>query len=221
MAGFVSLSPVRPVLEPLGAMRSQFAAEATRLGDEWIAHPDHHVSETGWSIIPVRYFGHTDRIAAAQAPVLAAALRDHPEILTAAYMRLAPGVTLAAHHGNPIGIARCHLGLDIPEGCWIEVDGERRTWTEGQWLAFDDTALHAAGNEGTADRLILSIDIEHPEVPVTRWAGPVRKLSQTYYRSVRRFPQLEFLLGRLAPVSSAIRWAATQTAAMRGRARQG
>lgn len=220
MAGFVGLDPVRQLLDPLGGIWQDLAAEATRLGDEWIAHPDHHVSDTGWSIIPVRYFGHTDRLAAAQAPVLAEALRGRPEILTAAYMRLAPGVTLAAHHGNPIGIARCHLGLDIPDGCWIEVEGDRRTWVRGEWLAFDDTALHAAANEGTADRLILSIDVEHPEVPVTRWAVPVRRLSQSYYRSVRRFPQLEFLLGRLAPVSSAIRWAAGRTASIRTAARR-
>lgn len=206
MNGYLDLKPVEQHLAPFTAQWRALREEVTTLNSGWVDHPDRHLTVGGWSIVPVRYFGADDRPASLSAPVLAELVQACPAVITAAYMRLAPGVTLAEHQGNPIGVGRFHLGLVTPAEAWIEVGGDRRTWQPGEWLGFDDTTTHAAGNDALTDRLVLSLDLEHPDVEVSRWARPVRFASRIYYTSVRRFPQLEFLLGRLSPLSTFLKF---------------
>ncbi|MEZ5380491.1 MAG: aspartyl/asparaginyl beta-hydroxylase domain-containing protein [Microthrixaceae bacterium] len=218
ISGFLDPAPLASMLEPFARRTDALRAEAVGLADEWIDHPDRHLASSGWSIVPPRYFGADDAEASAAAPVLAGLLSQAPEVLTAAYMRLAPGTVLEAHRGNPIGVARCHLGLVVPEGAWLEVAGERRRWAEGCWLVFDDTAIHRAANDSPTGRIVLSLDLEHPDVEVTRWARPVRWMSRRYYTAVRRHPRLEFALGRLAPISALLQRAQRTTTRLAQRA---
>jgi aspartyl/asparaginyl beta-hydroxylase (cupin superfamily) len=53
----------------------------------------------------------------------------------------------------------------VPEGdCEIVVGGESRRWVEGEVLLFDDSFEHAVHNETDEARLILLIDLWHPEL---------------------------------------------------------
>lgn len=74
------------------------------------------------------------------------------------------GTTIKPHFGPTNARLRLHLGLEVPEGCWLEVDGERRLWETGSCLAFDDSFLHQACNENDSERVVLIIDLWHPEL---------------------------------------------------------
>jgi hypothetical protein len=79
--------------------------------------------------------------------------------------KLAPNSSISPHYG-PCNIRlRLHLGIDIPEGTSITVGEEKRTWTEGKVLAFDDTYLHEVENTNKEkSRTILLLDIWHPDI---------------------------------------------------------
>ena len=69
-----------------------------------------------------------------------------------------------AHRDPFAGSLRLHLGLSTPndDACYIEVDGIKKSWRDGEWMMFDETYIHHAHNETQQDRVILFCDIARP-----------------------------------------------------------
>lgn len=61
-------------------------------------------------------------------------------------------------------ILTSHLGLKIPDGCWIRVGEEQRGWQEGKLTTLDTSFEHSTGNPSEEDRHVLIIDFWHPEL---------------------------------------------------------
>jgi aspartyl/asparaginyl beta-hydroxylase (cupin superfamily) len=204
-AGFLPIEPCATTLAPFTRSWALLAAEAEALRrDQWIAHPDRHITERGWAIAPVRYFGTDHPDGRSTSPVLWDLVSRSPEIVGAGYYALEPGTELAAHRGNPVGIARFHLGLRVPDDCSITVNGAVRRWKPGEWLAFDDSQLHAAVNRSSEPRVVLVLDLEHPDVPVPRGARTIRRVSGAFYRTGASVPALQVLAGRMNWLSRSV-----------------
>ncbi|XP_069615169.1 aspartate beta-hydroxylase domain-containing protein 2 isoform X2 [Ranitomeya imitator] len=80
---------------------------------------------------------------------------------------LTPGTVITEHYGPTNIRIRCHLGLRIPANCELVVGGEPQCWAEGHCLLFDDSFLHTAFHEGSAEegpRVIFMVDLWHPNV---------------------------------------------------------
>ncbi|XP_072271530.1 aspartate beta-hydroxylase domain-containing protein 2 isoform X2 [Pyxicephalus adspersus] len=80
---------------------------------------------------------------------------------------LTPGAVITEHYGPTNIRIRCHLGLRIPANCELVVGGEPQCWAEGHCLLFDDSFLHTAFHEGSAEdgpRVIFMVDLWHPNV---------------------------------------------------------
>ncbi|OCU01723.1 aspartate beta-hydroxylase domain-containing protein 2 [Xenopus laevis] len=80
---------------------------------------------------------------------------------------LTPGTVITEHYGPTNIRIRCHLGLRIPGNCELVVGGEPQCWAEGHCLLFDDSFLHTAFHEGSAEegpRVIFMVDLWHPNV---------------------------------------------------------
>jgi aspartate beta-hydroxylase len=89
---------------------------------------------------------------------------------------MTPGTHLRPHFGFHNARLRCHLGISIPDGCAMRVADETRTWTEGEWIVFDDSFEHELWNRGDRERLVLIVDVWHPDLSVPeavaiRYAG--------------------------------------------------
>ena len=56
------------------------------------------------------------------------------------------------------------MGLITPnnDACYIEVDGNRYSWRDGEMVMFDETYIHEAYNKTDQNRIILFCDIERP-----------------------------------------------------------
>jgi aspartyl/asparaginyl beta-hydroxylase (cupin superfamily) len=81
------------------------------------------------------------------------------------FSRLSPNSTISPHYGPCNVRLRIHLGLDIPDNCYIKVAEEKKLWEEGKCLVFDDTYLHEVKNENKEkQRVILLLDIWHPDL---------------------------------------------------------
>lgn len=74
------------------------------------------------------------------------------------------GVALPPHTDNINTSLTCHLAIAIPENCDISVGGETQGWIKGQTLFFDDSFEHEAWNKSQEDRVVLSLDLYHPEL---------------------------------------------------------
>jgi aspartyl/asparaginyl beta-hydroxylase (cupin superfamily) len=84
---------------------------------------------------------------------------------------LGPGTAIRAHTGQFNGRLRCHIGLSVPDGAWMDVAGERREWRVGECLVFSDALPHHVANDGLDARAVFAFDFWHPDVtPVERAA---------------------------------------------------
>jgi aspartyl/asparaginyl beta-hydroxylase (cupin superfamily) len=69
-------------------------------------------------------------------------------------------------HTGPTNMRlRCHLGINIPAGdCGLKVGGETRHWQEGRCLVFDDALRHESWNDTDQPRIVLIVDVWHPDL---------------------------------------------------------
>jgi len=97
------------------------------------------------------------------APKTFALLEQIPNVTTALFSTLQPRIHIKPHVGYyqySEKVLRVHLGLVIPDGCVLMVNGEAGHWTEGKILVFDDTFRHEAWNPShDKTRIVLMFDI--------------------------------------------------------------
>ena len=127
--------------------------------------------KTGWKRFYLKWYGAEHPSAAELCPKTVALLRGIPEVKAALFAVLPPGAKLNPHRDPYAGSLRYHLGLDTPndDGCFIEVDGQRYSWRDGQSVVFDETYIHWAENTTDQTRTILFCDLERPLK--YRWAA--------------------------------------------------
>jgi aspartate beta-hydroxylase len=77
---------------------------------------------------------------------------------------LAPGSHILPHTGVTNVRLVAHLPLILPHGCAIKVAGIERAWQLGTSLVFDDTFEHEAWNRASTARVILLMDVWHPDL---------------------------------------------------------
>ncbi|KAL1519272.1 hypothetical protein AB1Y20_022801 [Prymnesium parvum] len=85
---------------------------------------------------------------------------------SAYFSLLRPGTRLHPHCGPTNARLRAHLGLVVPEGeCKMGVgSGPPRAWAEGKVLLFDDSFEHYVFNHTDRPRLVLIVDMWHPDL---------------------------------------------------------
>ena len=121
--------------------------------------------KTGWQRFHLKWYADEPHpSAAALCPKTVALLQRLPTIKAAMFASLPPGARLVRHRDPFAGSLRYHLGLVTPndDRCFIDVDGERYSWRDGQGVVFDETYLHYAENTTDAQRIILFCDVERP-----------------------------------------------------------
>ncbi len=107
---------------------------------------------------------------ASRCPATMAALKDVPLSRIGArtpsvfFSRLEPGAHIPPHSGMLNSRLICHLPLIVPEGCWLRVGNETRSWEDGKLLIFDDSIEHEARNPTPEKRIVLIFDIWRPEL---------------------------------------------------------
>ncbi|MGE5622886.1 MAG: lipid A hydroxylase LpxO [Bacillota bacterium] len=134
--------------------------------------------KNGWKRFYLKWYDASHPSAERLCPQTVALLRQIPSVKAAMFAELPPGGKLNMHRDPYAGSLRYHLGLATPnsERCFIEVDGQRYSWRDGEGVMFDETYIHWAQNGSDSDRLILFCDVERPmryrwAQAVNRWLG--------------------------------------------------
>jgi len=174
-----------PWLAGLEAQTDAIAAEfeallASERGElvPYIQYPDHLPMRQwqplnrnpDWTAIHLLKNGQRVGTNADRCPRTMAAIEaiDQPVIAGASpnamFSLLAPGVAIPPHVGVSNARLVCHLPLIIPAGCWFRVGGETREWRRGEAFVFDDTIEHEAANPSPQLRVVLIVDLWHPDL---------------------------------------------------------
>ena len=191
---YVAGLTARPLHDPAGFWFTSYLEERfPQIRDEILrvvdtpADPVRPTLEDGWLTrqgdwLQAHLFrdGQWQQGVCAQFPVTTAILREIPEVTTLSpgvimISRLTPGTRIMAHCGSTNAVLRVHLPVKVPPGVSIRVADEVLTWTEGKCLIFDDSFEHEVRHEGTQDRIVLIVDMPHPELGGSQRAGLLRR----------------------------------------------
>ncbi|MFD5823970.1 aspartyl/asparaginyl beta-hydroxylase domain-containing protein [Lentzea sp. NPDC060358] len=78
--------------------------------------------------------------------------------------RVTPGTHIMPHCGSTNALLRIHLPIKVPAGAGIRVGDQETRWEEGKCLVFDDSFEHEVWHRGTEDRVVLIVDVLHPDL---------------------------------------------------------
>ncbi|KAL0851322.1 hypothetical protein ABMA28_007144 [Loxostege sticticalis] len=104
-----------------------------------------------------------------RAPVTCAIVKSEPAAAgcrrgQVKFSAMAAGTHVRAHVGPTNCRLRMHLGLSNTKDTYIRVDKEIRQWQPGKVLLFDDSFEHEVWHNGTGTRLVLIVDVWHPQL---------------------------------------------------------
>jgi len=127
----------------------------------------------GWKRFYLKWYDAKHPSAEELCPKTVELLNRIPCVKAAMFAELPPGGKLNPHRDPYAGSLRYHLGLSTPndDRCYIDVDGIRHVWHDGEGVIFDETYVHDAYNKSETNRIILFCDIERPLI--WRWAEKV------------------------------------------------
>jgi aspartate beta-hydroxylase len=126
-----------------------------------------NVMGSGWSAIRLQRLGVWNEENCKEFPETYQLLRSLGIPLAVrgvCFARQAPKSGVQPHSDGRNFILTSHLGLRVPDGCWIQVGEERRTWSKGKLLTLDTSFEHSTGNPTDSERHVLIIDFWHPEL---------------------------------------------------------
>lgn len=160
------------------------AAERTELVP-YIQYADHLPLEQwralnrnpDWTAIHLLQNGRRVEANAVYCPATMALLATlpQPEIAGASanamFSLLAPRTAIPPHVGINNARLVCHLPLIVPPGCWFRVGAETREWRRGEAFVFDDTIEHEAMNPTDQLRVVLILDVWHPDLSLVERAA--------------------------------------------------
>ncbi|CCG36469.1 Aspartyl/Asparaginyl beta-hydroxylase family protein [Xanthomonas citri pv. mangiferaeindicae LMG 941] len=77
---------------------------------------------------------------------------------------MSPGTHIMPHCGYTNARLRVHMGILTPPDAVLRVHDQYLEWQEGRCLVFDDSFEHEVWHYGETPRLVLLLDIPHPEL---------------------------------------------------------
>ena len=118
----------------------------------------------GWKRFYLKWYDARHPSAETLCPRTVALLKTLPTVKAAMFAELPDGGKLNPHRDPFSGSLRYHLGLATPndDRCYIDVDGERYSWRDGEGVVFDETYIHEAHNKSGQNRIILFCDVVRP-----------------------------------------------------------
>ncbi len=121
--------------------------------------------KTGWGRFYLKWYDEAPQPSAVEfCPYTTELVRNIPGVKAVLFTSLPPGARLPRHRDPYGGSLRFHMGLITPNdpACFIDVDGQRYHWRDGEAVMFDETFIHYAENATDQNRIILFADIERP-----------------------------------------------------------
>jgi len=158
-----------PIVADLERLAPEIAREMRTFDPSRFQDEAEGIDRTGrWGVLFLLEMGRRNEENLARCPSLRWILEHHRTLTTHAglmyFSCLDPHTRVEAHQGPTNVRVRCHLGLDVPEGCGIRVGGLEGRWQEGRCLVLDDSFIHEVWNDSDRRRVVLVLDLWHPDL---------------------------------------------------------
>jgi beta-hydroxylase len=189
---FPELAPLRTAWQDIRAEALALReAQRIRASDRYDDVGFNSFFRRGWKRFYLKWYGEAHPSATLLCPRTTAILREIPSVRAAMFAELPAGGALRKHRDPFAGSLRYHLGLVTPgdDRCWIEVDGQRYSWRDGEAVMFDETFIHRAENAADSDRIILFCDVERPMR--YRWAAALNRWFAQHFVAAGASPNMD------------------------------
>lgn len=92
---------------------------------------------------------------------------------SARFNRFEPYIKVKPHKSSQNQRLKLHLGIHVPPGVHLDIANTTGHWEEGRCLVLDDSFRHSIDGQNAAARVVLEVEIRHPEIfaPVAAAAG--------------------------------------------------
>lgn len=159
----------------VNAIESQFDVIKLEL-ENYFQNQNHHLKDyfddllysnsKGWKTSNFKFHGQVDKNLTIFIPKLESLMNSFPEILSYGISVLEAETSIFPHCGDTDATIRCHLPIIVPASlpkCGIKVKGESRSWEVGKLVLFCDAHEHETWNLTNETRIVLIIDVLHPQ----------------------------------------------------------
>jgi aspartate beta-hydroxylase len=158
-----------PIAKALEKAAKQIAAEFRAVGTDQFRDEAEEIAREGrWRVLFLAKHGAKNDDIRALCPMTASVIDAHEEETRLAgviyFSCLDPGTVVASHRGPANTRLRCHLGIEVPHDCGLRVGGIDGIWELGRCIVFDDSFFHEVWNQSGARRVVLIVDIWHPDL---------------------------------------------------------
>lgn len=159
-----------PAVQALEAAFGDIRREITQLADALFHAESEGLEGTqGWDVMMLYERGRKNEENCARCPTITRIIESHATVRTLAGLmyvsKTNPGTHIKAHLGPTNVRLRCHLGIKVPAGdCGLKVGGQALRWQEGRCIVFDDHLEHESWNFTGEPRIVLIIDLWHPDL---------------------------------------------------------
>ncbi|MGI5152091.1 aspartyl/asparaginyl beta-hydroxylase domain-containing protein [Plantactinospora sp. CA-294935] len=178
---YISSLPPRPVYDPADfwfcayleenypQIRAELDAVTDPAASGFLPVEESMLGAGRWEEITFYEAGHRFDDACARFPVTSSIVEGIPEAAAAGIgvvtlSWLYPGTRIVPHCGGSNARLRVHLGLQVPDGARLRVGDQVLGWQEGRCLVFDDSFEHEVWHDGDRPRVVLLMDVCHPEL---------------------------------------------------------
>jgi hypothetical protein len=157
------------LVRDLEEVADEVAAEVRALPGSGFQEEAENINRSGrWSVLFLYERGRKNERNCSLCPQTVKVIEANRTVLSlgglAYFSMLEPNTQIAPHTGPTNVRLRCHLGINVPEGCGLRVGGIERTWQEGRCVVFDDSFTHEAWNHSEQPRVVLVVDLWHPDL---------------------------------------------------------
>jgi aspartyl/asparaginyl beta-hydroxylase (cupin superfamily) len=159
-----------PMVEDLEREFEGIRREIFALGHQDFQSESENIRRTGsWDVFFFYELGIKNVENCTRCPLITKIIEGHNTVRSLAGLiyvsKLRPGTHIAPHCASTNMRVRCHLGIKVPQGdCGLKIGGETRQWTEGKCMVFNDHFRHEAWNHTLVERIVLIIDLWHPDL---------------------------------------------------------
>ncbi|XP_057370983.1 aspartyl/asparaginyl beta-hydroxylase-like isoform X3 [Daphnia carinata] len=155
-------------------IRNEGVALLTLESPEGFANESEKLRDSGdWKQFELFGQGRKNAAHCNQAPVTCTLIENYPPALCkrgqVKFSIMHPGTHVWSHTGPTNCRLRAHLGLVVPDGAKLRVGNTIKSWEEGKFVVFDDSFDHEVWHNGSSYRLVLIVDLWHPELTTDEW----------------------------------------------------
>jgi len=128
------------------------------------------IERTGkWEVLFFYERGRRNVMNCARCPTISGILDDYDPMRTLVgsiyASKLHPNTHVRNHFGPTNVRLRCHLGIQVPDSdCGLLCGGQILRWKAGKCIVFNDALEHEAWNRTETERVVLIVDLWHPDL---------------------------------------------------------